>query len=594
MSYEVLYRKWRPRGFDAFVGQEHVRKALAHALDHDRLHHAYLFTGTRGVGKTTVARIFARCLNCDEGVSSTPCGVCSSCTQILAGRFVDLIEVDAASRTRIDDTRELLDNVQYAPTAGRYKVYLIDEVHMLSTASFNALLKTLEEPPPRIVFLLATTDPRKLPVTVLSRCQQFNLKNYPTEHVAAHLRTVLSGESIAAEEGAIALLARAARGSMRDALSLTDQAIAHGAGSLRAADVAALLGTVDHQALARVLQALAAGDGGALMSVCRDLATFDVDHEDVLARLAEAIHDIAVMQQVAAATPRSELDTALIAELAATLSPERIQLWYQIAILGGRDLPLAPDGQVGLEMTLLRMLAFEPVTETPEGSSSPRSVGPATSGQPRLGAGGGPSTASPARPAASRPSGPPAGPASVSTVGPRTRAATEPDATAARMSPPARSAAASSVSTPASTTVSRSAPAAPDQSDAAQARSSDWAAMVSRLQLDGMARALCMHASAKVDADDWLLTLAAESAGLLSEPRRLEIQGALAACVGRPVQVRLQVGALDGETPAQIRERLAQVARAQALAAFKADRKVQSLVASFGGTLDEDSVRATS
>jgi DNA polymerase-3 subunit gamma/tau len=606
MAYEVLYRKWRPRGFDAFVGQEHVRKALAHALDHDRLHHAYLFTGTRGVGKTTVARIFARCLNCERGISSSPCGTCGACTQILAGRFVDLIEVDAASRTRIDDTRDLLDNVQYAPTVGRYKVYLIDEVHMLSTASFNALLKTLEEPPPRVVFLLATTDPRKLPVTVLSRCQQFNLRNYPAEHIAAHLRNVLAGEQVPVEEAAIALLARAARGSMRDALSLTDQAIAHGAGGLRAAEVAELLGTVDHQALSRVLDALAAADAPALLAVCRDLAAYDVDHEDVLVRLAEALHDIAVAQVVPGAVPRSELDAALIARLAAAVSPEQVQLWYQIAIVGGRDLLLAPDGQVGLEMTLLRMLAFEP-DGAPGAAGAPDAGGRPSRPPPGDAPPGRPARATEERVAAPAGAGTAGGPAASQARGSRAAlhglAAAPPPAAARVVVPAATRVGPAAAPRPTSVlAVAGSEPlavaageqvAANGAMDAGSAADA-WSDLVARLPLDGMARALCMHATACADGDDWLLTLRADGASLVSEPRRAAIAGALASVLGRPVSVRIEVGEPAAETPSQRRERVAREARARALATFRADRRVQALVDRFGGTLDEDSVRPLS
>ncbi|MCC5886769.1 MAG: DNA polymerase III subunit gamma/tau, partial [Gammaproteobacteria bacterium] len=305
MTYEVLARKWRPSTFAAMAGQEHVLRALINALTGDRLHHAYLFTGTRGVGKTTVARILAKCLNCETGVTPEPCGVCSSCREISEGRFVDLIEVDAASRSRVEETRDLLENVQYAPTRGRYKVYLIDEVHMLSTASFNALLKTLEEPPPHVKFLLATTDPKKLPVTVLSRCLQFHLKNLTPERIVRHLEMVLGEERIEAETEALWALARAADGSMRDALSLTDQAIAFGDGQLAADDVARMLGTIDQGAMQRILEGLAAGNGDMLLAVCADLAEHAADFAAVLRELMAVLHRIAVIQALpsAAAPP---------------------------------------------------------------------------------------------------------------------------------------------------------------------------------------------------------------------------------------------------------------------------------------------------
>lgn len=364
MAYEVLARKWRPTTFDAMVGQEHVLRALANALASNRLHHAYLFTGTRGVGKTTVARILARCLNCETGVTATPCGSCSSCVEIGEGRFVDLIEVDAASRSRVEETRDLMENVQYAPTRGRFKVYLIDEVHMLSTASFNALLKTLEEPPPHVKFLLATTDPKKLPVTVLSRCLQFHLKNLTPERIVGHLQDVLDQEAVPAESDALWALARAADGSMRDALSLTDQAIAFGNGQLIGADVARMLGTIDQSALERILRALAAGDGEALLACSQDLATHGADFAAVLRDLMSALHRIAVAQALpgVASGPAGDGDrlAALCAELSGLMAPEAVQLCYQIALTGHRDLPHAPDPMTGFEMTLLRMLAFQP------------------------------------------------------------------------------------------------------------------------------------------------------------------------------------------------------------------------------------------
>ncbi|MEE4382843.1 MAG: DNA polymerase III subunit gamma/tau [Pseudomonadales bacterium] len=363
MAYEVLARKWRPGSFATMVGQEHVLRALTHALESERLHHAYLFTGTRGVGKTTVARILARCLNCERGVTAEPCGTCGSCTEIAEGRFVDLIEVDAASRTKVEDTRELLDNVQYAPTRGRYKVYLIDEVHMLSTSSFNALLKTLEEPPPHVKFLLATTDPKKLPVTVLSRCLQFHLKNLTPERIVGHLEHVLGEEGVSFESGALWALARAADGSMRDALSLTDQAVAHGDGRLVADEVARMLGTIDQAALGRILAGLADGDGAALLACCEDLSTHAADFPAVLADLLSLLHRVAVAQAVPEAERPGlgDADAELVAAMAGRLAPEDVQLYYQIGLVGVRDLPFAPDPRTGFEMTLLRMLAFRPV-----------------------------------------------------------------------------------------------------------------------------------------------------------------------------------------------------------------------------------------
>ena len=360
MSYQVLARKWRPRSFREMVGQTHVLKALINALDSQRLHHAYLFTGTRGVGKTTIARIIAKCLNCETGISSTPCGTCSVCREIDEGRFVDLIEVDAASRTKVEDTRELLDNVQYSPSRGRFKVYLIDEVHMLSTSSFNALLKTLEEPPPHVKFLLATTDPQKLPVTVLSRCLQFSLKNMPPERVVEHLTHVLTAENVPFEDDALWLLGRAADGSMRDAMSLTDQAIAFGEGKVLAADVRAMLGTLDHGQVYGVLHALIEGDARALIEAVRHLAEQGPDWNGVLSEMLNVLHRVAIAQALPEAVDNGQGDRERVLQLAQALPAEDVQFYYQMGLIGRRDLPLAPEPRSGFEMVLLRMLAFRP------------------------------------------------------------------------------------------------------------------------------------------------------------------------------------------------------------------------------------------
>ncbi|WP_181297437.1 DNA polymerase III subunit gamma/tau [Pseudomonas sp. Q2-TVG4-2] len=380
MSYQVLARKWRPRSFREMVGQTHVLKALINALDSQRLHHAYLFTGTRGVGKTTIARIIAKCLNCETGISSTPCGECSVCREIDEGRFVDLIEVDAASRTKVEDTRELLDNVQYAPSRGRYKVYLIDEVHMLSSHSFNALLKTLEEPPPHVKFLLATTDPQKLPVTILSRCLQFSLKNMPPERVVEHLTHVLGVEQVPFEEDALWLLGRAADGSMRDAMSLTDQAIAFGEGKVLAADVRSMLGTLDHGQVYGVLQALLEGDARALLEAVRHLAEQGPDWGGVLAEMLNVLHRVAVAQALPDAVDNGQGDRDRVLALAQALPAEDVQFYYQMGLIGRRDLPLAPDPRSGFEMVLLRMLAFRPADSEDAPRTSLKSLGisPAT------------------------------------------------------------------------------------------------------------------------------------------------------------------------------------------------------------------------
>ncbi|WHI48607.1 DNA polymerase III subunit gamma/tau [Microbulbifer sp. VAAF005] len=360
MSYQVLARKWRPKLFREMVGQEHVLQALINALDNGRLHHAYLFAGTRGVGKTTIARILAKCLNCEEGVSSEPCGQCHTCNEIADGRFVDLIEVDAASRTKVEDTRELLENVQYAPTRGRFKVYLIDEVHMLSNSSFNALLKTLEEPPPHVKFLLATTDPQKLPVTVLSRCLQFKLKNMSPERVVGHLKFVLEQEQVPFEEGALWHLGRAADGSMRDGMSLTDQAIAFGGGQITEAEVRGMLGSIDTGLVWKLLQALSEEDAQALFATVAELSQQAPDYSAALAELADNLHRIAVAQVLPQSIDNSLGDGERLRNLAGRIAPENVQLYYQMALLARRDLPLAPDQRSGFEMALLRMLAFRP------------------------------------------------------------------------------------------------------------------------------------------------------------------------------------------------------------------------------------------
>ncbi|MGQ0430183.1 MAG: DNA polymerase III subunit gamma/tau [Gammaproteobacteria bacterium] len=385
MSYLALARKWRPRSFGELVGQEHVRQALVNALDSGRIHHAFLFTGTRGVGKTTIARILAKSLNCERGVSSAPCGECGACREIDEGRFVDLIEVDAASRTKVDDTRELLENVQYLPTRGRCKVYLIDEVHMLSAHSFNALLKTLEEPPPHVKFLLATTDPQKLPVTVLSRCLQFNLKRLPAALIGARLQHILAAEGVAAEPAAITLLAHAADGSLRDALSLLDQMLAFGAGRVSEADARSMLGTVARQDVLRLAGRLAERDARGLMEAIAAIDEFTPDYAQLLEALAALLQKVALCQAVPDLGEDEFYDPAQLAELAAKMPAEDVQLCYQIAILGRRDLEFAPDPRAGMEMTLLRMLAFQPAaaggsTRTAESGAAAPTGSPAGHG----------------------------------------------------------------------------------------------------------------------------------------------------------------------------------------------------------------------
>ncbi|ABM61026.1 DNA polymerase III subunit gamma/tau [Halorhodospira halophila] len=415
MTYQALARKWRPRRFEDVAGQEHVLRALANALADGRLHHAYLFSGTRGVGKTTVARILAKCLNCEHGITAEPCGTCDSCRELDAGRFVDLIEVDAASRTKVEDTRELLDNVQYAPTRGRFKIYLIDEVHMLSSHSFNALLKTLEEPPDHVKFLLATTDPQKLPVTVLSRCLQFHLRRLSSTLIRDRLLALAEEEGVTVDAGAAARLARAADGSLRDALSLLDQALAFGEGAARDDEVAAMLGAIERRHVLEVLTALADGDGAALVTAARHMAEVAADFDEALAELVATVHSLALAQQVPSAIGDDEPERDRLLALAERIDAEDLQLYYQIGVNARRDLPYAPDPATGFEMALLRMHAFRPAEGAPrvaaptDGGRSGTDGGAPVAGGGGAQAGGGPAANASAGVAPPEPAAPPPG-----------------------------------------------------------------------------------------------------------------------------------------------------------------------------------------
>ncbi len=384
MAYTALARKWRPRRFTEMIGQEHVLRSLSNALASGRVHHAFLFAGTRGVGKTTVARILAKCLNCERGVSAEPCLECASCREIEAGRSVDLIEVDAASRTKVDDTRELLENVQYAPTRSRFKVYLIDEVHMLSAHSFNALLKTLEEPPPHVKFLFATTDPQKLPVTVLSRCLQFNLKRLSVPLIAARLAYILDAEQLVYEPAALQLLSHAADGSMRDALSLLDQLLAFGDGAARESEARSMLGTVTRDHVERIARSLAGGQAAAMLAAAQELEEFSPDYGQLLDQLAALLERVALLQLLPDYASDEYFPAPLLQELAAAMSPEDVQLYYQTTILGRRDLALAPDPRTGFRMTLIRMLAFRP-EGAPQGATAAVRARPGFAGGERSG-----------------------------------------------------------------------------------------------------------------------------------------------------------------------------------------------------------------
>lgn len=553
MSYQVLARKWRPRTFSEMVGQQHVLKALANALDHDRLHHAYLFSGTRGVGKTTVARILAKCLNCEQGVSSQPCGTCSACLEVAEGRSVDLIEVDAASRTKVDDTRELLDNVQYAPTRSRFKIYLIDEVHMLSAHSFNALLKTLEEPPPHVKFLLATTDPQKLPATVLSRCLQFNLKNMPPEQVVGHLRTVLDAEAVAYDEAALRLLGRAAAGSMRDALSLTDQAIGYGGGQIAEAEVRDMLGVADRTAILQLLNALARDDAKELLGIVATMAESGADFAGAVDELIAALHDLAVVQVVPDALPFAAEDPDELRRLAALLTGEDVQLHYQMALNGKRDMTISADTRAAFEMIMLRMLAFRPVTASRSRPASTAAAG-AT---------------------AKRDGTPPPG-APVEAAPP----ATEP--ASAGISPlPARNDRAGEVGDR-----GKKPEAPPCGAD------DDWALLLPSLGLTGSTLLTAKNCEWHGQTGDRVeLRLDPEQSNLFNARHSERIEKALRSALEKPaLTVNIQTGPLRSETPAQREQRLAREEHAAAVARMRQDPRLSALIARFSATLDEPGI----
>jgi DNA polymerase III subunit gamma/tau len=551
MSYLVLARKWRPKRFAELVGQEHVVRALTNALDSGRVHHAFLFSGTRGVGKTTIARIFAKSLNCERGTSAEPCGECNSCRDIDAGRFVDLLEIDAASNTGVDDVREVIENAQYMPSRGRVKVYLIDEVHMLSKQAFNALLKTLEEPPGHVKFLLATTDPQKLPVTVLSRCLQFNLKRLDEQQISTQIAMILQAEEIAVEAGAIRQLAKAADGSLRDGLSLLDQAIAYtgaGAGAaLTDAAVAGMLGTVDRSHVAALLGALGAGDGAALLAEIAALAEFSPDWNGVLDAFADALHRVQVRQLVPSV--EQDADAVDVDALAAQLRPELVQLWYQMALNARRDLPLAPSPRAGFEMALLRMLAFRPGASATQATASEPRVASAAAAKAALAQGA--AAAAPAR---------------VAIEPPVAVAATTPQPTP----PPSPSASSSAVTM-----------------DAER-----WLALVAAGALRGPARQLAAH-SGFIGYGDGVLRLSLSPADEhLKMPNLVKaLAESLAPALGGVPQIRFEATAAIADT---LHERGARERDARQVAAetsFMADPGVQQLMQRHGATLVPDSIR---
>ncbi|WP_462114699.1 DNA polymerase III subunit gamma/tau [Lysobacter xanthus] len=584
MSYLVLARKWRPKRFAELVGQEHVVRALTNALDSGRVHHAFLFTGTRGVGKTTIARIFAKSMNCERGTSADPCGECNSCRDIDAGRFIDLLEIDAASNTGVDDVREVIDNAQYMPSRGRVKVYLIDEVHMLSKPAFNALLKTLEEPPGHVKFLLATTDPQKLPVTVLSRCLQFNLKRLDEEQIRGQMRKILEAEQIPVEEGAIRQLARAADGSLRDGLSLLDQAIAYTGSQLSDDGVAAMLGTVDHSRVGALLDALSAGDGAALMAEIEQLAEFSPDWDDVLEAVAGGLHRVQLRQLVPDAA--GEVDGLDPTSLAAALAPELVQLWYQMALHGRRDLPLAPSPRAGFEMVMLRMLAFRP--SGGERASAPSAAAPVRATAAPRGDAAAAARAALSRDAASDPSPaqrPPAPP--VATVAAQPQAAppwtqAAPEHVAASNSPadvaPVAAAAAADAPSPASA----SSPAfdGPD----------DWHAWVDG-SLGGAAKQLASVAGYLGCTGDTLRLSLDESDEMLRTPAVLKtLVEALAPRFGTTPRVLFEVASGEVQSLRAQVERQRDARQTAASSAFESHPDVQRLVAA-GGRIVPESVR---
>jgi DNA polymerase-3 subunit gamma/tau len=543
MSYTALARKWRPRRFDELTGQEHVLQALSNALETNRVHHAFLFTGTRGVGKTTIARILAKCLNCETGMGATPCGTCATCREIDEGRFVDLIEVDAASRTKVDDTRDLLDNVQYAPTRGRYKVYLIDEVHMLSTHSFNALLKTLEEPPPHVKFLLATTDPQKLPVTVLSRCLQFNLKRLSVSMIADRMKVILKAENIDFEPAAVRLIAEAADGSMRDGLSLLDQLLAFGGGKVAENEARAMLATVDRKQVFQLARLLGTSDPAELMRFAQSLDEWAPDYGDVLDALATLLVRVALRQTLPTYEGDELHPPEQLAELASALSPEDVQLCYQTAILGRRDLAWAPDPRTGFEMTLLRMAAFRlaPGASGASGGTAGSGVGEGRAASPRRSAA--PAASPAASPLAQAPSG---------------------------------------VTTPTSARVSTG----------ATLDLSQWQDVIAGLELGGAARQLAANC-AYAGREGGLIRLTLDPAqSLLKTPSLIEkLSQALARALGETVRVEIELAQAPVDTPARAEQRAVDAELDEARRSLEADATIRGFKEKFGASLKTDSVK---
>jgi DNA polymerase-3 subunit gamma/tau len=552
MSYQALARKWRPRRFTDVVGQAHVVGALTTALEQNRVHHAFLFTGTRGVGKTTLARLLAKALNCEQAPCAEPCGSCPACTGVDEGRYIDLLEIDAASRTRIDDTREILDNVQYAPTLGRYKVYLIDEVHMLSGHSFNALLKTLEEPPSHVKFLLATTDPQKLPPTILSRCLQFNLRVLKPEEITGQLHKIANAEDLEVDEVGLATLARAASGSMRDALSLLDQGIVFGNGRVTGAEVREMLGMIEQQQVDTILRALAAADGSTLIDTVAQMASRAIDYMAALDDLLLVLHDVSLYQILPEAASAKQADSDLVVHLASAMTKEDVQLYYQIGMLGKRDMLLAPDPVSGFEMTLLRMLTFHPAGEDGAGSSDepPAQKAPVRKQQTQ-----GQEVASSAAP--------------VRTTG-----------ASADSAPPAEPAVVQSPASPPETNL-----ADPDL----------WATFVDESGLKGVSREFAMNLSPQsYDPQKKVLivSLKPNLAKLHSQSRQTSLENAFSEFTGSPVKLKLIDGSEDSpETPAQNRARHDSEEKAEVYQTLMEDPMVKDIMERFDATVVPDSVR---